>query len=282
MAHAAVGDPDGLTDVEDVAEVDPEDDETDGDSLAIFEWSAAPGTGVWDREGWAQANPSLGYTITERTVAAAARTDPEWVFRTEVLCQWSDGVIEGPFPPGTWEACASTSSTPGVLQAVCVDVAWDRSRSHVALASLRPDGVVHVEVVASRPGTDWVAGWLGERRAKYGWSVVVQSTGAPVSSLIPELGDVVKWSGTELGQAFGLLYDRVLAGTVAVLPHPGLDRAAVSAKVRDLGDGARVIDRKHSPGDASPLVAVVGAVFFAAQMRAPAVSAYESSRLMFV
>jgi hypothetical protein len=75
----------------------------DDDSVAIFEWSAPPGCDIRDRDGWAQANPSLGYTITERTIASACRTDPEWIFRTEVLCQWSEGSLEGPFPPDSWE-----------------------------------------------------------------------------------------------------------------------------------------------------------------------------------
>jgi len=32
------------------------------------------------------ANPSMGHGIAERTIAGACRTDPEWVFRTEVMC----------------------------------------------------------------------------------------------------------------------------------------------------------------------------------------------------
>jgi phage terminase large subunit-like protein len=82
LAHTALGNPDGLDDVGLVA--DPEgDDAEDGDSLGIFEWSARPGVSIWDRDGWAEANPSLGYTLTEKAIASAARTDPEGIFRTE-------------------------------------------------------------------------------------------------------------------------------------------------------------------------------------------------------
>ncbi|POH62208.1 terminase, partial [Cryobacterium zongtaii] len=110
LAHLALGDPDGINETgitEDPAEIVIDDDEDDDaepfvddeDSLGIFEWSAPPGCAINDRNGWAQANPSLGYTIREKELASAARTDPEWVFRTECLCQWSEGTLEGPFPP---------------------------------------------------------------------------------------------------------------------------------------------------------------------------------------
>ena len=78
LAHLAVGDPDGING-SDAAGADVVDE-----SLGIFEWSAASGRDVFDRDGWAEANPSLGYTISERAIAAAASTDPENVFRTAV------------------------------------------------------------------------------------------------------------------------------------------------------------------------------------------------------
>ena len=121
LAHIPLGDPDGIAasaEVEGFAaaptdehldELEGLDFEPEDDDLAIFEWSAPPRCDVWDREAWAQANPSMGYTITEATIASAARTDPEWVFRTEVLCQWSEGVLVGPFSAGAWEGCAAAA-----------------------------------------------------------------------------------------------------------------------------------------------------------------------------
>ncbi len=40
------------------------------------------------RAAWAQANPALGHRMPEQAVVSALETDPEDVFRTEVLCQW--------------------------------------------------------------------------------------------------------------------------------------------------------------------------------------------------
>ena len=60
----------------------------DGDSsLALFEWSAPEGCALDDRSAWVQAIPALGYTIDEETIRSDQLSDPEEVFRTEVLCQ---------------------------------------------------------------------------------------------------------------------------------------------------------------------------------------------------
>src|SRR5690606_5695158 len=136
-AHAAVGDPDGINNGGE-APVDEDliDDETDESTLGIFEWSAKPGAHTKDRDAWAQANPALGHGfVTERTLASAESTDPEWVFRTECLCQWSDGTLEGPFPPGSWDAGRWAVDDPNPPQIVgkvraSVAVSHDRVKSY--------------------------------------------------------------------------------------------------------------------------------------------------------
>src|SRR5690606_33773319 len=87
-----------------------DDLEQDDETLCLLEWSATPGRDRRDKQGWLQATPSLGYSITWRKVAAACKTDPEWIFRTEVLCQWNDGATSGPFEPGSWEATTITTA----------------------------------------------------------------------------------------------------------------------------------------------------------------------------
>lgn len=310
MAHAALGDPDGLNrdaGVEDAAP-DDEDLEQDEDTLGIFEWSAPPGVDKWDRDGWALANPSLGYAITERSLAAACRTDPEWVFRTECLCQWSDGTLEGPFPPGSWEAGTDPGSRiVGDAVTFCVDVSWNRSLSYIGVCGLREDGDPHVGVVAARAGTDWVPAWFASRATEdRPITVVVQGRGAPASSLVDELEvlehvEVVKWGGSDLGAACGKFYDAVSAHLwspeaadenpdlpaeqpprVWHGPQPVLDLAAATAVTKPAGD-TWFWDRKNSPNDAAPLMAVTGAFWHVMQAKEPEfVSAYETGGLMVV
>jgi hypothetical protein len=315
MAHASLGDPDGINsdglsvELLDAVPAEIADDvpSTEDDSLGLFEWSAPPGCSLDDRDGWAWANPSLGYAITERAIAAAMRTDPEWVFRTEVLCQWNDGTNEGPFPAGSWEA--GTDPGSGIPAAApvtfCVDTEHDRSRTFVAVAGRRPDGDVHVEIVAARYGSGWFLDWCRERAsAATPLRVVVQGRGAPASGLVADLKElehvtVVEWGGPDLGAGCGKFYDGVKAHQwkpdpannetpedqpvrIWHLPQPVLDLPAGTAVTKPLGD-AWVWNRKASPYGAAPLMAVTGAAWDVLQpVEIVPVSAYETGTLMVV
>ena len=286
MAHIALGDPDGIAqmsaleaftleaDAEGAAAI--EDDET----LFIAEWSTPPGMDKWDRDGWEYANPSLGWLIEERTIAGACRTDPEWVFRTEVLCQWPDGAIEGPYPPGTWDRCANTPIDGPVGPALaaedvltgplvaCVGVSADQSRACVVVAGLRADGRPQVEVRASRIGTHWVEGFLSRPEVAARVTCVTgQSKGGPTAPLLQDLAEsesfplpVVDWSGQELLNAHSSFLQLVSRAGVRHNGQPALDAPANMAATRTLG-GVDVIDLRGSPCDAAPLLAAVGAVW---------------------
>lgn len=303
MAHKALGDPDGICKDEDALgptvldlEDDGEDDdatedwEQEGDTLCLLEWSAAPNCTKWDRNGWAQANPALGYHgMTERKIASDCRTDPEWIFRNEVLCQWTDGVNEGPFPPGSWEKGQNVpvEQPDGTLKLkdedkivgdvfACIDTSHDRAQTYIAFAGRRADGVPQVEVVAGRYGQDWVKDWLmDDRRRDRIKAVTGQWRGAPVSSLIQRLDEdreftiaVEEWSGSNLMGAFGEAFDAVRDGKVRHNPQGPLDSAAQTAVTRALGDGT-IPDRAHSPTDIAPLMAFIGALWLLSKYKPP-------------
>lgn len=282
QAHKVLGDPDGLwvdpttgePIKEDVVDLDDEDLPPD-DSLAIFEWSAKPGRSMRDRVGWQEANPSLGYTIGERAILSALASDPEWTFRTEILCQWFDGATEGPFPSGAWPASSDAESklAPSSRVVYCVDTSWDRTMTRIAIAGFREDGAAHVELVASRAGSEWVIPWLeSPDRAFKPSGVVWQVNGAPVSSLTDDFRKsslpLIEWAGSDLGRATGKFYDAVChlddqerpAPTVFHRPQPALDIAANTALPKAAGD-SWLWDRSKSPADISPLVAVTGALW---------------------
>lgn len=246
-------------------EIDGEEIEIDDDSLGIFEWSAADGRAVTDRDGWAEANPSLGYTITEKAIAAACKTDPEWIFRTEVLCQFVNTSKGGPFPEGKWEATRDPASRrlEGAPLYACVDTSHNRTMTYIAIAAVREDGKWHVEIIAARAGTDWVLPWFKARPGKFA-AITMQTKGAPVSSLVPEFEEagitLVEWAAENLGRASGILYDAVNDEKLRHRDQPALDIAAVSALTKPAGD-AWLIDRKNSPEDAAPLVCIAAALW---------------------
>lgn len=306
MAHRKLGDPDGIVadedarlagagtsatapdefDVEQIREDDPEladleldDLEVDVDDLFLAEWSAQPGASKWDRAGWEQANPSLGYgDITERAIASACGIDPEWEFRTEVLCQWPEGVLEGMFEAGTWEDCRNAplvlpSGREVIRQAdkivgkswLCIDQSQDASWAYVARVGRSADGRWQGEVIAAQRGTDWLKPWLLERVDGI-VAVCAQGRGAPISGWLndamtdPKLVRVrfVRWEGADLIPGHLAGFAAVRDGQLWHNKQPTLDTAAERGKVNELV-GGRVIDRLKSPVDVAPLIALFGA-----------------------
>lgn len=309
-AHAAVGDPDGLsrdpvTGKSTLPELPDDVDDTD-DSLGIFEWSAPLGASVWDRDGWAQSNPSMGYgAINERTLASDARSDPEHVFRTEVMCQFVASRSTGPFPAGAWEATSRVKARrdPDRPAAYGLAMSYDRTWVHVAIAFWTVDGTMHVDMAHSEPGTRWVVDWLKspERRVPV-TDLALQRRGAPISSMWDELVDAglspTPWADSNLAGWHGTFYDLIRESVseerqgVPVedqlpLPlthgvHPNLDVAATSAVTKTMSGGVWVLDLKASPGDAAPLQAAIAAVGLLSTNQAPVVSVYESRGLVFI
>jgi phage terminase large subunit-like protein len=264
MAHAALGDPDGINALGGAAallagEADAEDMELeeDDDSLGIFEWSAPPGCDVMDRDGWAMANPSLGHKISERTIASAARTDPEAIFRTEVLCQWVDAMEASILDLRLWGALGIGNKTPAA-PVLSVEVALDRSRTTVG-AAWRIDGKPHVEVFEDIEGTD-VAARLAELSANYNVPTVVLDGGTEAASLIPALEQagltVLKLSGAERAAACGSFFDLAATAGLSHNGDPALATALGNARWKDVGEGARVFSRRKSAGSIAELYAV--------------------------
>jgi phage terminase large subunit-like protein len=259
MAHAALGNPDGLHLGNVSATPEGEDD---GDSLGLFEWSAQPGCSIWDRDGWAQANPSLGHPngVTERAIASAARTDPEPVFRTEVLCQWVDQLVEWLVPELQWTTgCVDILHQPAGKLRYALDV--DTNAAGEEWCSIGCSDGVHLELVTppdAGPGIAWVVAAVVEKRDVVG-ELVLDPSG-PAGKLIDPLEKagitVRKVTPAEFTQSSQQFLDAVLVEGVRHLDQPRLNRAVAGAARRDVGDGAWRFSRKLSPVDIGPLNAV--------------------------
>lgn len=290
-AHAALGDPDGIVAATGNAQAIP-DEMLEDSAIGIFEWSASPDLPITSTEAWRQANPSLGYTITERAIRASCADDPEDVFKTECLCQWVTAAVTPPFPIGAWENGIDNDSqiAPDSPLWWGVDVSDDRNRSSIAVCGMRADRTYYVELVEYRVGVGWLQGWFAERAPKYhGMKVALQVKGAPVAAMADIIGavdgvEIVPCQGADVAGWCGRLWDAVAAcdddsdsDSVKVIhrSQPALDLAANIAATRPLGDGAWAWDRKKSLEDISPLVAVTMAHGAATSVEKVKKSAYE-------
>lgn len=268
-------------------------------TLGLFEWSAPDGCDIWDRDGWAWANPSMGHEdengialITEETLASKASLVgaqgedgvPEHVFRTENLCQWVTADVESVFGAGVWDAGTDPDSTIADDSKIMlsVDVSHDRAMAYIGASGFRGDGKPHVEVIAMREGPEWVVPFLEENFKKSGaLGVVIQGRGAPASSMIDHLEasgiPVFRCEGSNLGGAHGKFFDAVKTRRVFHVPQSVLDAAAADGMMRPLGD-VSIWDRRKSPVDVSPLIACAQALWGleASGLKVEQVSAYEN------
>jgi hypothetical protein len=236
------------------------------ESLGIFEWSAPDDCAIDDPLMWRLANPSLGYTITVEAIRSALATDPEPIFRTEILCQRVPDLQPSKIPLTAWVKCADPTSKMVGGIVLSWEVSWDRSYGAIGAAGYRPDGIPHLELVDYLQGTDWMAGRFGELVKRHQVLAVVFNPAGPGASILTEVTDrlPVKFepkpmTARDQANACGRLYD---AATTKAMRHLGDDRlleALRKSATRPLVD-AWAWDMRTSAGEISPLAVVTNAL----------------------
>ncbi|MFD6699694.1 MULTISPECIES: terminase large subunit domain-containing protein [unclassified Microbacterium] len=239
----------------------------DATPIGLFWWSPPPGMPLDTPEAWAYSNPSMNYNLPQENLAAYWISDPRPVFESEVANIFVDSSTGGPFQQGMWNKGLDRLSkrADGADVYICVEVSHDRMMAHIGFAAVRADGDIHVGIMASKPGTDWIVPWLTSPERRFTPAgITFQTAGAPVSSLLGEFEDaeleVTPWGGPDLGRATGLLLDGVNLCKLHHRHQPLLEAAALTAVLKKLGD-AYVIDRHAGDYDSSPLSAIAGALW---------------------
>lgn len=255
----------------------------EADRLAYHEWSAelctdqcgaacAEHDNPADPLTWAKTNPALGSgRVTVEGIAKLHASMSYRGFARELLSVGNypvEGGGWGVISEPAWSATADAGSEPLDPVAFAVDVTPDRSAAAIAVAGARADGLLHLEVVEHRPGTDWVVARVQELIGRWSPCAVALDPGGPAGSLVAEFEaaglELAATKARDVAAACGALYDAVVrppeapegwAPSVRHIPHPGLSSALAGAGKRPLGD-AWAWDRKGASVDISPLVAV--------------------------
>jgi phage terminase large subunit-like protein len=126
-------------------------------SLAYLEWSAAPERSADDREGWAEANPSLGHfpqliATLERAHRAADLSGNLARFETEHLCRWVSTMRERLVGDAEWALCREPDLEAPRNATLGVSMSPDGRRASVAAAWMRPDDSVGLRLLFNVPG----------------------------------------------------------------------------------------------------------------------------------
>ena len=234
-----------------------------GPRLAFFEWSAEDHDDPGALETWRKANPGLGIRITPEHVESELATLSAEGFARERLSigeyPSADGLLWSVVPEALWASLEDRGSVPRDPVAFAAEVGPGRRGASVASAGLRADGRLHVEVVESRPGTEWVPGRLAELSRRWRPCGIVLDPGSHAGAL----AEAVTQAGVEVVSPFtardaagacSQFFDAVQQGDVRHLGQPSLTGALARAQTRPLGD-QWAWDRKGED-DISPLVAV--------------------------
>ena len=243
------------------------------DSLAYFEWSYDPrdeesGVSISpdqvsadqaaDYDAWQKANPSLGIRISPTHVEHERRSMDPRTFAVERLGvgDWPSTDPGGPsvIDVDDWRALVDPRSAALDPVVFAFDVLPDRRASSICAAGIREDGLVHVEVVAHRQGTGWLAERLEQLRAEHAPLDVLCDGQGPAAALAEECGATVV-SGPDYVKACGAFYDLVADGKLRHLGSREIDVAIRGAAKRPLVD-AWAWSRKSSRADITPLVAM--------------------------
>lgn len=117
-------------------------------SIGFYEYSAPQYCKITDRSAWVQANPALGYTITEEAIEEAIATSPIENTRTETLCQWIDS-LQSPWAHGILEETSdSTLTIPvGGYTVFAFDVSPSRRNASLVAGQILPDGRIGIGIL---------------------------------------------------------------------------------------------------------------------------------------
>ena len=117
-------------------------------SFGFYEYSAPQYCKITDRQGWAQANPALGFTISEEALEEAVATSPIENTRTELLCQWIDS-LSSPWAHGVLEDTSDASLTipVGGYTVFAFDVSPSRRNASLVAGQILPDGRIGIGIL---------------------------------------------------------------------------------------------------------------------------------------
>lgn len=227
------------------------------------EWSCEAGVDPTDREAWYASNPSLGIRISEQWIAENELPvlSPEAfaVERLGVVFGGDSALSEVP----EWGECLDADSQMSGKPSIAVDIDPDMAWTSVAVAGLRSDGMVHVELVDRFTSPEDAVKALAVMHRKWRAPVHLDSraaAGALVPSLMAAKVPVVEITTADLLKACAGFKQQVRDRRLRHRGQVPLDVAVAGAAVRSIGEGWAWA-RKVSTVSISPLVAVTLAQF---------------------
>jgi len=219
---------------------------------------------------WAATNPGFGIRISGEYIESEFGALSAEGFDVERLGigDWPSDETEAwsVIPEAAWTALEDVDSSAADPVAFSLDTTPDRSYTSIAVAGRRPDGLVHLELVDHRTGTDWAPRRAAELVERWKPCAFVVDGSGPATSLIPALErrgvEVTKLDSREVAAGCDHLYDLVKHGQARHQGQLEVATALAGAKKRVIGDEKQwAWARKGIQVVISPLVAITQAAY---------------------
>jgi phage terminase large subunit-like protein len=232
-------------------------------SFGFYEYSAPQYCKLTDRAAWAQANPALGYTITEEAIEEAIATSPIENTRTETLCQWIDS-LASPWPHGVLEDTSdSTLTIPvGGYTVFAFDVSPSRRNASLVAGQILPDGRIGVGILQtweSQVSVDDlkiavdIKGWADQYRPRQ--ICYDKYTAQSIAEKLTNAGQITQdISGASFYQACGDLLDALVNKRLLHSGQANWIQQMNNCAAKTNDSSWRIVKRK-SAGDVSGAIA---------------------------
>lgn len=237
------------------------------DGMVMHEWAAPEDLPHDTPATWKAANPAYPARISTAAIRTEMATLSAHAFARERLGRWTTATVEPAIPGVVYGRCvtADLGQPAAGVGCMAVDVSVDPTDGtrHAALAVAWPhEGQTAVVLVASGPGTDWLAVKAAETAARLKLSEVYFCPGSAAdvaAALAHQNLTVHRVPFPELKGAAANLVEQLSLGRVRVQESAALGVAVRTVPRRGSGDGSWSFGRPATGGQA-PLVAVSLAV----------------------
>ena len=233
-------------------------------SLGYWEYSAEDFTSIHDKDAWYQANPALGYIVTEDMIAESIATSSVEATRTETLCQWVSA-LKSPFPYRAFEdlTVQDLKITPGLPTIFALDVSVTKKHASLVAGQKQDDGNIKVGVVASFYSDQQVdelkiAVEVNEWARKYKPRLICfdKYTSMSIAERLSLSGQKIQdMSGLVFYQACSDLLDAIVNRRLLHNGQDELVNSINSCAAKETDAGWRIVRRK-SAGDVTAAIAL--------------------------
>lgn len=199
--------------------------------VAFFEWAIPEDEDVDDPQVWAKRMPAYGVTIHDDFIVHARQTMTDGDYRRAIGNQWTE-TEERVIPAELW-AVASSPTVRAEASCYAIDAKPDRSAACVVKAD--PEG--NVELVAVRPGVDWLTTAFDDQGEDL--PVVVDQYG-PASGQADTLEKngwrIIRRDSLETRKSCGRFFDAIHDKRIHIRSDDRLDEAARYATQKSTAD----------------------------------------------